>query len=207
MRLLTKIVIMDEKEKYVSRTGVSKDLLQIIARFGIGELRPYFASARNKGELYQILTQAIKWAEAGDFVAVENINQSPKIGKMPGFQSFEKAWKQLVACVGLPLPKFKNKYQLILDSVTFVEADIIRRLVLGRFDIDSVKIIYQLETEGKGGEVSEPFLTPTVEPEMVEDKVEAVENQIEGDAENSTVGETIEESVKKTAKKRRSTKK
>lgn len=131
-----------EEEKYVSRQGVSRDLLHIVAKFGLAELRQYIKAARNPAEVNSILLQSIEWLENGKFLIVRDYNQSPSIGTMPGYQPFEKAWRQLIAIQDLPANKIKNKYQLILDSVSFVEADIMRRLIRGDFDVENVKIIY-----------------------------------------------------------------
>lgn len=131
-----------EEEKYVSRQGVSRDLLHIVAKFGLTELRQYIKAARNPAEVNSILLQSIEWLENGKFLIVRDYNQSPSIGTMPGYQPFEKAWRQLIAIQDLPANKIKNKYQLILDSVSFVEADIMRRLIRGDFDVENVKIIY-----------------------------------------------------------------
>lgn len=160
-----------DKRQYVSKNGVSRDLLEIVARFGLAELRPYIQSARNKGDVYSILMQAIEWLDNGKFQAVRDLNQDVRVGTLPGFQSFEKAWQQLVKIADLPLNKLKNKYQLVLDSVTFVEADIMRRLIRGEFDVENVKIIYGLETAEQGND--EVFLTPK-EPEKIAEVVAEV---------------------------------
>lgn len=133
---------MMEEEKYVSRQGVSRDLLHVVAKFGLGELRQYIQSARNPIELRDILTQAIKWLDEGTFQIVYGYNQSEKYRNIPGCQSFEKAWKQLKLVAEMPPAKMKNRYQILLDSVTFVEADIMRRLIDGKFDTENVKIYY-----------------------------------------------------------------
>ena len=177
-----------EQEKYVSRTGVSRDLLHVVAKFGLAELRPYINSARNKGELHDILVQAIEWVEAGTFAGLENINQSPNIRMGPGYQSFEKAWTQLKACVGLPVNKFKNKYQLVLDSITFIEADIMRRLVLGNFDMENVKIIYGIGEMAKNTEVEQ-----VVEAvKEVKDVVEVVTEEPQENKSEPGVAETVQ---------------
>lgn len=203
-----------DKRQYVSKNGVSRDLLEIVARFGLAELRPYIQSARNKGEVYGILMQAIEWLDNGKFQAVRDLNQDVRVGTLPGFQSFEKAWQQLVKCADLPLNRLKNKYQLVLDSVTFVEADIMRRLIRGEFDVENVKIIYGLETAETTND--EVFLTPK-EPEKIaevvaevlevtENKSEAaVDESIERTA-NDVAGEQGNTETKVTAKKKRTKK-
>ena len=203
-----------DKRQYVSKNGVSRDLLEIVARFGLAELRPYIQSARNKGEVYGILMQAIEWLDNGKFQAVRDLNQDVRVGTLPGFQSFEKAWQQLVKCADLPLNRLKNKYQLVLDSVTFVEADIMRRLIRGEFDVENVRIIYGLDTTETTND--EVFLTPK-EPEKIaevvaevlevtENKSEAaVDESIERTA-NDVAGEQGNTETKVTAKKKRTKK-
>lgn len=163
---------MINQEKYVSRNGVSRDLLQVVAKFGLAEVRPHINSAKNKGELHDILMQAIEWVEKGTFAGLENVNQSPNLKMGPGYQSFEKAWAQLKACVGLPPNRFKNKYQLVLDSITFIEADIMRRLVLGNFDIENIKVIYNVAQPAEIKKVVEAV-------EEVKEVVEVVDGDLQ----------------------------
>jgi hypothetical protein len=203
-----------EEEKYVSRQGVSRDLLHIVAKFGLAELRQYIKAARNPAEVNSILLQSIEWLENGKFTIVRDYNQSPNIGTMPGYQPFEKAWKQLVAIQDLPANKIKNKYQLVLDSVSFVEADIMRRLIRGDFDVENVKVIYGLDdfatesTETTENKSSNEQLQPAV--------VEAVPNTANGVGGESTNtetpavevdGVTAEETPPVTTKKKRGRKK
>lgn len=190
-----------DKRQYVSKNGVSRDLLEIVARFGLAELRPYIQSARNKGEVYSILMQAIEWLDNGKFQAVRDLNQDARVGTLPGFQSFEKAWQQLVKCADLPLNRLKNKYQLVLDSVTFVEADIMRRLIRGEFDVENVKIIYGLETTEKTND--EVFLTPK-EPEKIAEVVAEVLEVTENKSQ-AAVDESIERTANDVAGKQTNT--
>jgi hypothetical protein len=190
-----------DKRQYVSKNGVSRDLLEIVARFGLAELRPYIQSARNKGEVYSILMQAIEWLDNGKFQAVRDLNQDVRVGTLPGFQSFEKAWQQLVKCADLPLNRLKNKYQLVLDSVTFVEADIMRRLIRGEFDVENVKIIYGLETAEKTND--EVFLTPK-EPEKIAEVVAEVLGATENKSQ-AAVDESIERAANDVAGKQTNT--
>lgn len=166
-------VKMLEEEKYVSRNGVSRDLLHVVGKFGLSNLRQYIQVAKNPVILRDILIQAVEWAEDGTFQIVADFNQSPKFRNVPGAQPFEKAWKQIVQASTLPPQKLKNRYQLLLDSVTFVEADIIRRLISGNFDVENVKIYYGIsdfaaesptESKSQNEQPSEEQSIPEVAP-------------------------------------------
>lgn len=197
---------MMEEEKYVSRNGVSRDLLHVVAKFGIANLRQYIQSARNPVELRDILTQAVKWLDDGTFQAVKDLNQDPKKRNVPGYQPFEKAWKQLIIISTMPAPKIKNRYQLVLDSVTFVEADIMRRLISGNFDVENVKIFYGI------GEFATEQVTenksPSEQPSSV--SVEAAPNATDalgGEREDVKAPDVVEVVVEEKPKKKRGRKK
>ena len=197
---------MMEEEKYVSRNGVSRDLLHVVAKFGIANLRQYIQSARNPVELRDILTQAVKWLEDGTFQAVKDLNQDPKKRNVPGYQPFEKAWKQLIVISTMPAPKIKNRYQLVLDSVTFVEADIMRRLISGNFDVENVKIFYGI------GEFATEQVTENKSPSEQSSSVSVeaaptVRETLGGEREDAKAPDVVEVVVEEKPKKKRGRKK
>ena len=199
-------VKMIEEEKYVSRQGVSRDLLHVVTKFGLANLRQYIQSARNPVELRDILLQAVEWLKDGTFQVVSDYNQSPKMRNIPGCQSFERAWKQLKIVSTMPTQKIKNRYQLLLDSVTFVEADIMRRLISGNFDVENVKIYYGVSdfaaespTENKS-QKGQPEVETQLHPEVAppEPVVES-----ESVVENEMTEEVVVEKPKKRGRKKK----
>lgn len=193
-----------EEEKYVSRHGVSRDLLHIVAKFGLAEVRQYIKAARNPAEVNSILLQSIEWLENGKFLPVRDFNQSQKVGTMPGYQPFEKAWRQLIAIQDLPLNKIKNKYQLILDSVTFVEADIMRRLIRGDFDVESIKIIYGVG-EFTTAETTTENKSPSEQPTSPVDEVAPVVASDVAREPDNIEAEVVEAPKKKRGRKKKAT--
>ena len=106
----------------------------------------------------------------------------------------------------MPAPKIKNRYQLVLDSVTFVEADIMRRLISGNFDVENVKIFYGI------GEFATEQVTenksPSEQPSSV--SVEAaptVRETLGGEREDAKAPDVVEVVVEEKPKKKRGRKK
>lgn len=134
-----------QQSPFTSRTGISKDLLRLLSSHSIVEVENCFNTALNKVELFNLMCDVIKWVDNATFKDVSALTQTESLPA--GFQPMEKALKQLqyVSTIQNDYATKRRKYQIVLDSVSFVEADIIKRLINGNFDILSVRKVLGVE--------------------------------------------------------------
>jgi len=121
-----------------SSNGISQDLVTLLGSYGETQVKKAFETAKNKEMLVGLMKEVLdyKFIELpeGDFNSVNKVS----------FQSMEKALRQLkYFTVDSPFYKDletkKRKLYILLESVTFVEAEALLKLLSGAYDIASVK--------------------------------------------------------------------
>jgi len=121
-----------------SSNGISQDLVNLLGSFGETQVRKAFESAKNKEMLVGLMKEVLSYK----FIELPEGNYNSE-NKVP-FQSMEKALRQLkYFTVDSPFYKDletkRRKLFILLESVTFVEAEAICKLITGAYDIASVK--------------------------------------------------------------------
>lgn len=134
-----------QQSAFTSRTGISRDLLNLLSSHSIRQVQECFDTALNKTELQNLMGDVIKWVDNATFKDVCALKQTQPLPL--GFQPMEKALKQLqyISTIQNDYITKRRKYQLVLDSVSFVESDMIVRLINGNFDILSVRKTLNLD--------------------------------------------------------------
>lgn len=129
---------------YVQKTvfssdGISQDIVNLMGAVGDTAVKHVFENARKRELLEGLMKQVLE----SKFIKIEsNINDNPN-NKIP-YQSMEKALKQLFYfTVDSPFyatEEIKRKKLFnVLESVTFVEANALFRLLSGKFDKQAVR--------------------------------------------------------------------
>ena len=121
-----------------SSNGISQDLVDLLGSFGETQVKKAFESAKNKETLIGLMKEVTGYK----FIPMPE-GQYNKTTKVP-YQSMEKALKQLkYFTVDSPyfkdLETKKRKLFILLESVTFVEAEAIYKLLSSSYDVASVK--------------------------------------------------------------------
>lgn len=121
-----------------SSNGISQDLVTLLGSYGETQVRKAFESAKNpealKGLMKEILSYKFITLPKGDY------NSTTKVP----YQSMEKALKQLKYFT-TDSPFYideitrERKLSILLESVTFIEAEVIIKLMTGSYDVESVK--------------------------------------------------------------------
>ncbi len=152
-----------------SSDGISQDLVNLLGSYGDTQVKQSFEKAKKKEHLVGLMKQVIE-SKFINVVLKNPINQGNRVP----FQSMEKAIKQLqYFTIDSPyyndLETKQRKFEILLDSVTFVEAEALYKLVTGKYDSSAIKNYLFPPKKKKIDTIDEK-----VEPTVVQDIVETI---------------------------------
>ena len=121
-----------------SSNGISQDLVTLLGSYGETQVKKAFETAKNPEALIGLMKEVLSYK----FIELPEGNYN-SVTKVP-YQSMEKALKQLKYFT-VDSPYYadeetkRRKLSILLESVTFVEAEAIVKLITGTYDVASVK--------------------------------------------------------------------
>jgi hypothetical protein len=121
-----------------SSNGISQDLVNLLGSYGETQVKKAFESAKNKDMLIGLMKEVLDYK----FIDLPEGNYNSE-NKIP-FQSMERVLRQLkYFTVDSPyykdLETKKRKLLILLESVTFVEAEALCKLIRGEYDKASIR--------------------------------------------------------------------
>ena len=123
-----------------SSNGISQDLVNLLGSYGETQVKKAFETAKNREALIGLMKDILSYK----FIELPEGSYN-SLTKVP-YQSMEKALKQL-KYFSTDSPYYddaqtkKRKLLILLESVTFVEAEAIVKLITGTYDVASVKAV------------------------------------------------------------------
>lgn len=119
--------------------GISQDLVNLLGSYGETEIKKAFENAKRPDSLVSLMKEIISY----DFIDIPEQFVNNSHNNIP-YQSMEKALKQLKyftknnTYFGDEQLKLR-KLSVLLESLTFIEADIFLRLIKNNYDKEGIK--------------------------------------------------------------------
>lgn len=123
-----------------SSNGISQDLVTLLGSYGETQVKKAFETAKNPEYLIGLMKEVLSYK----FIELPEGSYKNSTTKVP-YQSMERALKQLKYFT-VDSPYYadeqtkRRKLSILLESVTFVEAEAIMKLITGAYDVASVKV-------------------------------------------------------------------
>lgn len=127
------------QKKVFSNDWLSRDLLNLLDAVGESAVKKIFENSKVKQRLVEMFT----YLETAKFVDLSEFSEYTTENKI-SFMSFDKAFRLLPHFE--KLSKFysnettkQRKFYILLESLYFVESQMLIRMVLGQYDTESVR--------------------------------------------------------------------